>query len=63
MMHYSGLISEAKARQAADTLQNYCLQNGCIYCRFYDHGGQKCKLTGNPREWDSRPDLGGIQHA
>ena len=40
----------AKVRKAIDTLKNYCRENGCDTCPFFNGG---CIFTGDtPNDWE-----------
>jgi len=50
-------IPDDKAREAAETLIQYCRDVGCLYCQFVDMEGPDidCDVR-RPREWRLKED-------
>ena len=62
MMRYDNLVMPDKAKKAAQTLKQYCEQNGCMYCVFYQN--EHCALNCEPRKYNLPPrSMGGLEHA
>ena len=67
MMNYDNLITPEKARKAAQILNQFCNQCGCLYCPFAGRDTDEiyCTLEKKPRDYQLpyRDMNGGIHHA
>lgn len=45
-------ISDGQAKEAAEKLNEYCIQKGCMYCIFaHPEDPETCRLKHEPREY------------
>lgn len=45
-------ISDGQAKEAAEKLNEYCIQKGCLYCIFaHPEDPETCRLKHEPREY------------
>lgn len=66
MVQYDNLIMPDKAKSAAQLLNQYCSQTGCMYCCFRIRTKSNADLCGLyhtvPREWPMPEILEGGKH-